>query len=393
MQTEEDRRAWPKAVLTFALYQGDALVRRETVTQDIVKVGKDPKSHLRVDDELRLAHARGHRGGVARGHHAHRPRQRAGHAGERRAGQQVQAPRRRPDPDRRHADRARARRAGGSRSPRPPRAAAGARRANPFAAAPAARIRSRRVRRASNPFGGGRAPNPFAAASNPFAAARPSRSAPFAQRGARRRACPTTRPRARTRTRWSRAARTSERRGRDRARAGRRGDGALGHERAPRLAPHAAAHFYVGEEQGKNFALRLLHPVARSSARRACRSCSRDRGVDQRRASRRARRARSRSPGQPKMTLDEASSSRAQPCAELARRAADAAAAAARKAQHRAQRTSCSRSRRSTPASRSSTASLRSVDWSGAAVLRASSLARARGSHRGDGVLRAAARR
>jgi len=41
-----------KAVLTFALYQGDQLTRRETVTQDIVKVGKDPKSHLRVDDEL-----------------------------------------------------------------------------------------------------------------------------------------------------------------------------------------------------------------------------------------------------------------------------------------------------------------------------------------------------
>ncbi len=41
-----------KAVLTFGLYQGDVLVRREMVTQDIVKVGKDPKSHLRVDDEL-----------------------------------------------------------------------------------------------------------------------------------------------------------------------------------------------------------------------------------------------------------------------------------------------------------------------------------------------------
>jgi hypothetical protein len=41
-----------KAVLTFALYQADSLQRRETVTQDIVKVGKDPKSHLRVDDEL-----------------------------------------------------------------------------------------------------------------------------------------------------------------------------------------------------------------------------------------------------------------------------------------------------------------------------------------------------
>jgi pSer/pThr/pTyr-binding forkhead associated (FHA) protein len=41
-----------KVALTFALYQGDALVRRETLTQDIVKVGKDPKSHLRVDDDL-----------------------------------------------------------------------------------------------------------------------------------------------------------------------------------------------------------------------------------------------------------------------------------------------------------------------------------------------------
>jgi hypothetical protein len=41
-----------KAVLTFALYQADGSQRREVVMQDIVKVGKDPKSHLRVDDEL-----------------------------------------------------------------------------------------------------------------------------------------------------------------------------------------------------------------------------------------------------------------------------------------------------------------------------------------------------
>jgi hypothetical protein len=40
-----------KAVLTFAIYEHDAFQRHETVTQDIVKVGKDPKSHLRVDDE------------------------------------------------------------------------------------------------------------------------------------------------------------------------------------------------------------------------------------------------------------------------------------------------------------------------------------------------------
>src|ERR1700742_1891345 len=41
-----------KVALTFALYQNDALVRRETVTQDIVKVGKDARSHLGVDDDL-----------------------------------------------------------------------------------------------------------------------------------------------------------------------------------------------------------------------------------------------------------------------------------------------------------------------------------------------------
>src|SRR5215471_16683233 len=41
-----------KVALTFALYQGDNLIRRETIAQDIVKVGKDPRSHLRVDDEL-----------------------------------------------------------------------------------------------------------------------------------------------------------------------------------------------------------------------------------------------------------------------------------------------------------------------------------------------------
>src|SRR6185369_803232 len=41
-----------KTALTFALYQNEALLRRETVSQDIVKVGKDAKSHLRVDDEL-----------------------------------------------------------------------------------------------------------------------------------------------------------------------------------------------------------------------------------------------------------------------------------------------------------------------------------------------------
>ncbi|HZX00716.1 MAG TPA: FHA domain-containing protein, partial [Bacilli bacterium] len=41
-----------KVALTFALYRSEALIRRETITQDIVKVGKDTKSHLCVDDDL-----------------------------------------------------------------------------------------------------------------------------------------------------------------------------------------------------------------------------------------------------------------------------------------------------------------------------------------------------
>jgi hypothetical protein len=47
-----DSQGKAKVTLTFALYQGDTLVRRDTIAQDIVKVGKDPRSHLRVDDEL-----------------------------------------------------------------------------------------------------------------------------------------------------------------------------------------------------------------------------------------------------------------------------------------------------------------------------------------------------
>src|SRR5476651_1316791 len=47
-----DSQGKAKVALTFALYQGDELIRRDTIAQDIVKVGKDPRSHLRVDDEL-----------------------------------------------------------------------------------------------------------------------------------------------------------------------------------------------------------------------------------------------------------------------------------------------------------------------------------------------------
>src|SRR5260221_1729733 len=46
-----DPQGKAKVALTFALYQGEQLIRRDTIAQDIVKVGKDPKSHLRIDDD------------------------------------------------------------------------------------------------------------------------------------------------------------------------------------------------------------------------------------------------------------------------------------------------------------------------------------------------------
>ena len=45
-------RAKPKVSLTFGLYRGGVFVHRETVTDDVVKIGRDPKSHVHVDDEL-----------------------------------------------------------------------------------------------------------------------------------------------------------------------------------------------------------------------------------------------------------------------------------------------------------------------------------------------------
>src|SRR6476646_8704867 len=37
--------------LTFEIYKGGQLVKTETLTQDIIKVGKLSSSHLRIDDE------------------------------------------------------------------------------------------------------------------------------------------------------------------------------------------------------------------------------------------------------------------------------------------------------------------------------------------------------
>ncbi len=43
--------AQSRLTLTFHIRQGDAPVRTEVLTQDIVKIGKLPSSHLRIDDE------------------------------------------------------------------------------------------------------------------------------------------------------------------------------------------------------------------------------------------------------------------------------------------------------------------------------------------------------
>lgn len=40
-----------KVPITFKIYKGDELVRTETLTQDIIKVGKLPSSHLRIEDD------------------------------------------------------------------------------------------------------------------------------------------------------------------------------------------------------------------------------------------------------------------------------------------------------------------------------------------------------
>src|SRR5205809_8127392 len=37
--------------MTFQIFHGEELVRKETLPQDIIKVGKLPSSHLRIEDD------------------------------------------------------------------------------------------------------------------------------------------------------------------------------------------------------------------------------------------------------------------------------------------------------------------------------------------------------
>ena len=48
----------PKPSLTFGVYQDGQLVKRETFQQDVIKLGKDPRGHLQIEDEqASLRHA------------------------------------------------------------------------------------------------------------------------------------------------------------------------------------------------------------------------------------------------------------------------------------------------------------------------------------------------
>ena len=265
-----------KVALTFALYQNDALVRRETVTQDIVKVGKDAKSHLRVDDEL-----------ASRMHaviEVASPEDitlidlgnEPGHDGERRARQQVQDQPRRSAPDRRDQDRARARRAGrggGGRGARPrarPRRRRPRPASNPFAAARRRRpTRSVAAPAAANPFGAPAA-NPFGWRRIPSRSTTPSRRRPGPRRrGRRRRARGLLHVHA-----HQERARRPRRRGRGRARLDGRGDDPLGHHGAPRPAPHPAALVLRRRGAGEELHAATSSSPPRSSAPRARPSCS-----------------------------------------------------------------------------------------------------------------------
>ena len=284
-----------KVALTFALYQGDQLVRRETVTQDIVKVGKDPKSHLRVDDELAsrmhavievawpeditLIDLGNEPGTMVNGARVNKCKIHAGdqiqiggtHDPARARGRRVGGCRRMPRAAvrraaRRHIRSARRRR---TRS-RPPAAAAApafARR-NPFAAAASVRC----------------------AAASPFAHAEPVRA------GRATHVCRTTRP-------PGTYTYTLVKSGPD----VNPDEVEIAHVTAVEVMVlwdtnvlHVAhltppRSFYVGEEQGKNFACDYFIPSEKLGTTRAPVVLA-DRGVGRARHPARARRARSRSP-------------------------------------------------------------------------------------------------
>lgn len=51
VQEETKMQTNAKIPMTFQIFHREELVRTETLTQDIIKVGKLPSSHLRIEDE------------------------------------------------------------------------------------------------------------------------------------------------------------------------------------------------------------------------------------------------------------------------------------------------------------------------------------------------------
>ena len=54
--------AGAKVPLTFRIFKGDQLLREEKLSLSVIKLGKVPSAHLKLDDETGQSHARDHRG-------------------------------------------------------------------------------------------------------------------------------------------------------------------------------------------------------------------------------------------------------------------------------------------------------------------------------------------
>jgi len=298
-----------KAVLNFAIYRGDTLERRETVAQDIVKVGKDPKSHLRIDDDaasrmhavievggpddITLIDLGNDPGTLVNGARVNKCKLHVGDKIEI-GGTQVVL----------ESAQAQAEAVAARPSAPPPRAAASnpfAAASNPFAAAPAA----------SNPFAAApAASNPFAAAASPFGA-----SNPFASRGHSHQEVPDDAP-------PGTYTYTLVKSGPDVP-----GDEVeLVHVQAVEVmvlwgsnvlhVSHLTPprNFYVGEEQGKNFSTDFFIPSEKLGTTRMPVVLADSGSISV--VIPAGARGSIELPGQPKMSLDEARQ-RAQPCAEM----------------------------------------------------------------------------
>ena len=292
-----DSQGKAKVALTFALYQGDQLVRRDTIAQDIVKVGKDPRSHLRVDDDLAsrmhavievaspaditLIDLGNEPGTLVNGQRVNKCKVRPGDqiqigstliVLENAEPATASPPQSRPRSPPRTPHRRRTR-----RTPPRPRRHAGAIRSP-------ARIRSRRRRLpAANPVRGSesvRGPRalrrlrPFARAVDAVRRAGAAPSAP-AGVGPRHRASARRRRRRLHLLDGEERSGREPRRGRGRARLGRRGDDPLGLERPSRVPPDAAALVLRRRRVQREGRRATTSSRARRSGRRARRSSCR----------------------------------------------------------------------------------------------------------------------